>query len=205
MGAVLEKAADMPLDQMLKKYVTEPLEMEDTDFYVPQQKQDRLAQLYEYAEEAQTGIRPALKRQLCLTKCLEKPSFLSGGAGLVSTLSDYSRFAMMLAGNGRVGHYRLLREETMDRLVTAQVTEEQIKKYSFYYLNGYLFGNFVRIMADPKEIGSCASKGEFGWDGYAGGYLSVDREKNMSIVSLVQVCEMKERELFGKVRDKVYL
>lgn len=55
LGAVLEKAADMPLDALYRKRVFQPLGMTDTDFYVPEEKRSRLAQLYQYVWDGSRG------------------------------------------------------------------------------------------------------------------------------------------------------
>ena len=55
LGAVLEKAADMPLDALYRKRVFQPLGMTDTDFYVPEEKRSRLTQLYQYVWDGSRG------------------------------------------------------------------------------------------------------------------------------------------------------
>ena len=84
---------------MKKEEIFVPLEMEDTGFYVPIEKQERFAELYRRTE---SGLKVEKERYLGLTLCLEKPSFESGGAGLVSTLEDYSHFANLVGRRGLV-------------------------------------------------------------------------------------------------------
>ena len=68
--------------------------MEDTGFYVPSEKQPRLAK---YIHRF-----PALSLQIQIwpfpMTCLTPPAFESGGAGIVSTIDDYMRFNRMLLG-----------------------------------------------------------------------------------------------------------
>ena len=109
------------------------------------------------------------------------PAYESGGAGLVSTVEDYIRFADALACGGVAANgYRVLRKETL-----AQLTSEQLKEISisnnFACVQGgdYGYGLGVRIRQKPTEWG--LSKGEFGWDGAAGSYVMMDPEKKVSI------------------------
>ena len=63
------------------------------------------------------------------TKCAgaaarpEDMAYESGGAGLWSTLDDYLRFARLFPGDGSVDGVRLLRPETLARMMTNQLTE----------------------------------------------------------------------------------
>ena len=94
LGAVVEAAAGMTFGEFLKKNIFEPLEMKDTGFFVPEEKRDRLAAAYrlnaagelERYTQNHLGIINAMDRQ---------PAFESGGAGLVSTIDDYARFAQI--------------------------------------------------------------------------------------------------------------
>lgn len=98
--------------RIFEKEIFVPLEMEDTGFYVPIEKQERFAELYRRTE---SGLKVEKERYLGLTLCLEKPSFESGGAGLVSTLEDYSHFANMLAGGGLWNQTRILKRESIQQ------------------------------------------------------------------------------------------
>lgn len=102
LGAVIEVVSGMRFGAFLKKEIFEPLGMTDTGFYVPREKQGRIAKVYENQEgnlvEVKTnhlGIRYSLD---------EEPAFQSGGAGLVSTLDDYAKFAQMLLNGGDFGN-----------------------------------------------------------------------------------------------------
>jgi CubicO group peptidase (beta-lactamase class C family) len=85
LGHVNELASGMSLDQFLEERIFRPLGMNDTGFYVPPEKLDRLAQ-----QDPKDGKRRPL---LDVTK---PPKFLSGGGGLVTTAGDYARFLQML-------------------------------------------------------------------------------------------------------------
>lgn len=102
LGAVIEAASGMTFGTFLEKNLFGPLGTKDTGFFVPEEKKGRLAAAYRLDEngelvryeENHLGIINAMDRQ---------PAFESGGAGLVSTIDDYARFAQMLLNEGGTG------------------------------------------------------------------------------------------------------
>lgn len=121
LGAVLERVSDLPLDELFRKLIFTPLGMKDTDFYVPEEKRPRLAQLYAWGEN---GLQIEPDPHLGMTDYRKRPAFFSGGAGLISTLSDYAQFANALAGKGlhKASGTRLFGEGTWRYLTTPQLS-----------------------------------------------------------------------------------
>ena len=74
----------------------------------PSGKVQRLAQCYEYKNG---GNEPFTHFHLCLTDYTVPPAFESGGAGLVSTVEDYAKFAKMLMNKGELDGVRILRQK----------------------------------------------------------------------------------------------
>ena len=100
LGAVIEVVTGKTYGEYLKETIFEPLGMTETDFYVPIEKQNRFMQNYQYMPETQT-MEPCTWQHLGLTYMhKKKPLFESGGAGLVSTIDDYSKFVNMMLGKG---------------------------------------------------------------------------------------------------------
>ena len=106
----------------------------------------------------------------------------SGGAGLISTVEDYIKFADMLASGG-IGYngYRILKEDTVNIMRSGRMKNLHINN-SFTCIQGgdYDYGCGVRVRTKPTEWG--LPKGEFGWDGAAGSYLMVDSVNRISVV-----------------------
>ncbi len=84
LGGIIEVLSGKTLGEYLKENIFDPLGMGNTGFYVPEEKQERVATLYQIRE----GMKPSDRRYPA-----RKPEFESGGGGLFSTLEDYSRFA----------------------------------------------------------------------------------------------------------------
>ena len=88
LGALIEVVANKSYGQFLQDEIFEPLHMVDTGFYVPAEKEDRFASNYEYHEIENKLI--AYENSHLGEYYKEDIAFESGGAGLVSTIEDYS-------------------------------------------------------------------------------------------------------------------
>lgn len=207
LGAVLEKAADMPLDALYRKRVFQPLGMTDTDFYVPEEKRSRLAQLYQYVwDGSRGGLAVEPDPHLGMTDYRKKPAFFSAGAGLVSTLPDYLQFAAMLAGKGlhRASGVRLIGENTWRYLTTPQLNEAQKKWVDWDSLKGYSYGNLLRVLEDPLACMTNVPAGEFGWDGWTGPYFCVSPQDGTVLLYLIQTCGGSGSDVVRKLRAAVF-
>lgn len=164
LGAVVEAAAGMTFGEFLKKNIFEPLEMKDTGFFVPEENRDRLAAAYrlnaagelERYTQNHLGIINAMDRQ---------PAFESGGAGLVSTIDDYARFAQMLLNEGELDGRRILQPATVRFMTAGQLTQAQREAFGRNFANmpGFSYGNLMRVMVDPGQSATLNHVGEYGW------------------------------------------
>lgn len=175
LGAVIEAAAGMPLSEYMQKTVFEPCGMKSTRFA---KRYDDVSPFYEV--NAQTREIRARERR---NDFVYAEGYESGGAGLVSTVNDYVRFAAMLAAGGvtRDGR-RILTEESLIALRTPHMTKEA---HGFTCIqtsqgDGYAYGLGVRTRIVPSAWG--LGVGEYGWDGAAGSYLMIDPERGVAAV-----------------------
>jgi len=140
--------------------------MFDTDFSVHASKASRLTAVYGH---------PAGEDELRLLEtpaespCLRVPSFLSGGGGLVSTVSDYSRFLQLLVNGGELDGVRILSPTTVDLFTVNQAPAAalpfNIAGDEDLFHRGYGFSLCTRVLMDVAASGQAGSVGEFGWDG----------------------------------------
>jgi CubicO group peptidase (beta-lactamase class C family) len=197
LGAVIEKAADMPLDEYMKANVFDPLGMEDTAFCVPTEKRDRLAVLYE-------GAGDTLKKpdyvNLCIYDTDKTPAFRSGGAGLFSTAADYSKLGAELSCR-KVG---ILSEKTIGFLQKNGLSPEQKSTYNWDSTRGFGYANLMRILDDPNAAGLLASEGSFGWDGWTGTFLLCDPKERISVTLFLQRAGAGTTRLSRCVVNAVY-
>ena len=175
LGAVIEVLSGETLGAYLKKTIFDPLGMADTGFYVPAEKQSRIATLYHIHD----GLKPGKR-----TYPSQRPTFESGGGGLFSTVNDYSRFAQMLLYGGSLNGERILGRKTIDLIATDHLTPQQQATHSWDTQRGYGYGLGVRVMTNPEVADINGSVGEWGWDGAFGNWFCVDPKENLTCVYL---------------------
>ena len=197
LGAVIEKAADMRLSEYMKKYIFDPLGMEDTAFYVPPEKRDRLAVLYENAGE---NPKKSEWVNLAVYDCDSPPAFESGGAGLFSTASDYAKLGAALSCGGG----GILSANTVSFMHENGLSDEQRRTYDWDSVRGFGYANFVRIMEDRNRAGLFAGKGAFGWDGWTGTFLLCDENVKTSITLFLQRCGAGTSQLSRNTVNAAY-
>ena len=184
LGAVIEVVSGEKLGEFLRKELFEPLGMTDTDFYVPEEKLCRFAENYEWKDGK---LVPCEWQHLGLTYlCRKKPEFESGGAGLCSTMKDYAAFATMLLNGGTYRGRRIISRNAVNFLTTAQLSDKQAAAIDWESMQGYSYGNLMRIC--KEDSGISIHKGEYGWDGWLGCFFCNDPEKRYTFMYFVQVC-----------------
>lgn len=204
LGAIVEVVSGKRYSDFLKSEIFHPLGMMDTDFYVPEEKQDRFMQFYQYMPETQT-LEPCTWQHLCLSHMhLKKPDFESGGAGLVSTIDDYSKFVKMMMNGGSYNNVRILGQKTVKSMSVNQLTDAQKEGMNWTELKGYGYGSLMRQMIHPEIAESLGSKGEFGWDGWLGSYLSIDPVEDLAIIYVIQKCGGNGYRDVQVIRNIVY-
>ena len=195
LGVVLEVLTGKSLGEYLKENIFNPLGMDDTGFFVPAEKQDRIATLYHINE----GMKPDQRSYPS-----SKPDFESGGGGLFSTVKDYSRFAQMLLHGGTLDGVRILGRKTVDLISTDHLTPEQRKSDNWDTQRGYGYGLGVRVMTSPGLAGINGSVGEWGWDGAFGNWFCVDPKENLTCVYLTTNLPGEHYRFIPKLMASMY-
>lgn len=183
LAAVVVVASGMRYSQYLKQNIWDPLGMTETGFEIPEKDRHRVAALYQATGTCRYEPYSSSKREFNFTKNYE-----SGGAGLYSTVNDYSLFsdAMACGGVGATGN-RILKAETIDLMRTEQLSSYIMDpRFGCPAGAGYGYGLGVRTLVD-KSDGQRSSIGEFGWDGAAGAYIMMDPKYNLSICFAMHV------------------
>lgn len=129
----------------------------------------------------------------------------SGGAGIITTVSDYAKFAAALAnwGTGLTGE-RILSPATVELMRTNTLDAEQIKTFNWPQLKGYGYGLGVRTLTDRIRASSLSNIGEFGWGGAAGASVYIDPEINLAAVYAKHTLNPREGYYQPRVRNAIY-
>ncbi len=202
LGAVVEVASGRPLGKFLKEEFFIPLEMNNTGFTMSGDMRERLAQTYEVVNGER--IIPFGGSNLGIDTYPDVPTFESGGAGLLSTIDDYSHFAMMLANGGTYKGKRILGKQTVDFMRTNALSGAQISLIDWESMRGYGYGNLMRVLVNKSEAASNATIGEFGWDGWMGTYFIADPVNKSALICLIQRINAPSDEFIRKLRAVYY-
>ncbi|HEY2859157.1 MAG TPA: serine hydrolase domain-containing protein [Terracidiphilus sp.] len=183
LGLLIARIEGEPLGDVLARRIFHPLGMKDTGFLVPRENRHRRASAYGFDED-----RRLMKRSTWGGAVVEERpddmAYVSGGVGLWSTVDDYLKFARIFLGDGEVNGVRLLRPETLARMMTNQLTEAQRANSVFLgqrpFEAGRGFGLGVAVVLEPSDADMArrGSEGTVSWPGaYGGWWLADPREK----------------------------
>jgi CubicO group peptidase (beta-lactamase class C family) len=190
LGFIIERITNMTLEDYFKKYIFEPLEMNDTFFQIPNNKIDRLATCYIFD---QTNDKYIVEDDFEKSSYREKPSCYSGGGGLLSTIDDYMKFCKLLQNKGATNNLNIIGSRTADFMMSNHL-EKDIDLYDIakgkWGTNigkgvGFSLGGSVVI--DPIKNMSLRSKDEFSWGGAASTQFWVDPKERISVVFMTQM------------------
>jgi CubicO group peptidase (beta-lactamase class C family) len=161
------------LGDALRQGVFGPLGMTDPGFFVPEAGWSRLSALYLW----RPGDGP-VRHEAWERAARERPRFLSGGNGLVSTAADLARFLELLRRGGQLDGCRLLAPGTVARMTSNQLPGghdlEALSISPALESTGSGFGYGVQVVVDPVRNQAIGSTGEYGFIGASGTMFWVD-------------------------------
>lgn len=202
LGAVAEVVTGKRYGEFLREEIFVPLEMTDTGFYVPEDKLERFAQNYIWNEG---------KKELeIFADCNlgeyygSDVSFESGGAGLVSTMEDYSHFARMLLQGGVYNGTRILGEKTVQFMRQDRLSSQQKGALNWDSNLGCGYGCLMRVLTDQGAAGTIGSVGEYGWDGWTGNYVTIDPADDMAMLYFIQRGGYSSSSALRRLRNVTY-
>ncbi len=181
LGYLIEVVSGKPLDQYFAEEIFAPLRMEDTYFYLPDSKADRLVTLYADVD----GLRVSVGDESSIY--LDNPnypiegakSYFSGGAGLSSTAIDYARVIEMLLNDGELDGERVLSRKSVELMRSPRIDSNN---------DGYAdFGLGFEVIVDLAASGELGSKGLYRWGGaFATSYWIDPKEKLVAVLMTQQ-------------------
>ncbi len=198
LGAVIEKASGMDLNNFLQQEIFEPLDMSDSHFYLPEAKRDRLAVVYQSKQGGGIEAIPAIDGMRSQGMYVDGPRIsYSGGAGLLSSAKDYAKFLQMTLNGGELDGKRILSRKTIELMTTNHLGELPFR-------SGQGFGLGFSIVTDLGERGTLGSVGEYGWGGAYHSTYWVDPLENLVVVYLTQIIPATGLDDYAKLRSGIY-
>lgn len=207
-GYLVEVLSGRPLDEFLQARIFAPLGMVDTGFMVPKDKLDRFTANYE--KNARTREVRLVDKSDETSAYAAPKRFLSGGGGLVSTMTDYWRFCQMCLNGGAFEGTRLLSRKTMEFMRSNHLpggrTMKEMSLSSFGELaaEGAGFGLGFQVILEPAEAQAIGSVGNFSWGGAASTYFWIDPEEDLIAILMTQLMPSSTYPLRPQLQQLVY-
>ena len=205
-GHLVELISGQSLDTFFYENIFEPLGMSDTGFYVPAVDIPRFSANYLYNLN---GL-PKLLDDPLKSRFIKRPSFLSGGGGLVSTAEDYLAFCRMILGGGELNGNRILSRKTIDLMSANHLTggvdlaEVASGRWSETSYQGMGFGLGFSVVKDPSMTLVPGSVGELAWGGMANTAFWIDPLEDMAVVFMTQLVPSGIYNIRRELRTLVY-
>jgi CubicO group peptidase (beta-lactamase class C family) len=203
LGRLVEVVSGKTLDEFFRTRIFEPLGMKDTYFYPPDSKLDRLATAYTYYP--QKGLNrfpdaPIVEGPMVYSADYPyhgPKKLFAGGAGLVSTATDYARFSQMMLEGGKSGNTHLLSRKSVELM-----TNDQLGKISPDQPFGFGLGFGIDGVRSPlPELGS---SGEYQWGGFFYTGFEIDPKEQMIVIFMAQLHPTGGLRLDQEIRVLAY-
>ncbi|MGA2314477.1 MAG: serine hydrolase domain-containing protein [Xanthobacteraceae bacterium] len=185
-GRIIEIVSGQSLGAFLQERILTPLGMSDTAFFVPPDKQDRVAK--PFAKDPDTGE----------SVTLTETNFESGGGGLWSTMDDYERFVQMLYLGGALGDTRLLGRKTLEFMTADHLGPHVRIGTTFLLAPGHGFGLGFAVRREVGLAPTPGTPGEFFWGGIAGTAFWIAPKEELIAMMMIQAPGQRDyyRQLF---------
>ena len=196
LGYFIEVVSGMPFDEFLEEHIFDPLGMDETRFYQPQSKADRLVAV-QHKVDGEWEKYPVTFYDTDYPVKGAK-TFFSGGAGLTSTAKDYAAFLQMYLNGGEYNGVRLLSRTTVNTIMSNQTN-------GLFSGTEEYFGLAFAVLT-PKAVakGGLGSPGTFDWGGYFNTQYFADPVENVIGIIMKQTQGPVNDQTGWKFRQMVF-
>lgn len=202
-GRLVEAVSGLTLEEYFQRNILRPLGMKDTSFIVPEDKFDRLVNVWQRQPDGSLKEQPRTP--------FVPPKSFNGGGGLNSTPRDYVRFMQMILRGGRSSNgQQVLRPQTVDVMATNQigplsagklksVKPEISSDVDFHpgFTDGFTFG----FLINAKAYEGGRSAGSLAWAGIRNTFFWIDPRRGLCATLMMQFYPFCDREAMGLLRD----
>lgn len=191
-GYLIEILSGESLDKYLRTHLFDPLGMNDTYFYLPRDKQERLVKVTGENQDHHVVSMP----QDMVNYPLLNGTYFAGGAGLSSTTKDYATFLQMLLNNGMFNGKRILSRRTVELITCNQIGDLNVGPDKF--------GLGFEITTEKGQSVLGISEGSFQWGGYYGTTYWADPKEGIVGCLFINQFPLSHSEIQNKFKAMVY-
>jgi CubicO group peptidase (beta-lactamase class C family) len=194
LGYLVEVWSGTSLDEFFRRNIFEPLGMKDSYFYLPAEKQSRLATLY--TEDSVHRLVQVAANEPVASYPDSHGRFFSGGAGLSSTLMDYAIFLQMMLNGGEYNGHRILSRNTVRLMTTNQIGDMK--------LGDNKFGLGFEIETEKGSARLPVNIGTISWGGYFGTAYWADPKEKLVGLLMIQLYPNSHGDIVDKFKVMAY-
>jgi len=170
-GYLTEIISGKTIDKVLKERIFDPIGMTETQFVLPQQKENRLVTLYQNDQNLNLKVNP--NKTFQSYSYAGAQTFFSTGGGLCGTIQDYAKFLQMILNGGEFNGHRILSRKTIEMLYKNQVGDKRGEAG---------FGLAFEIYRKEYSYRTMISEGALHWGGMFGTDYIIDPKENMILL-----------------------
>jgi CubicO group peptidase (beta-lactamase class C family) len=186
-GVLVEKISGQTLEEFFQERIFGPLKMVDSHFYLPAEKVGRFVAGYR-VDTSNDGRYVLCDVPATSAKVAGPKTYFSGAGGLLSTASDYARFAQAMLNGGELEGARILGRKTIELMTTNHTGDLDV-----YLMGpGYGFGLGVTVRTSLSENPAVGSLGTYGWSGAYCTWYFADPKEDLFGLLFTQVKDYRE-------------
>ncbi len=188
-GKIIEIISGKSLNLFLDDFLFQLLGMKDTSFYLPFKKRERFADCF-FFENMTSNFHPLEKLYKDFSFSKNEVTNFSGGSGLLSTATDYSRFARLLLNNGAIGNRQIFSQNVMEKIksnsLPSDIASMGVKSFAQMATTGMGHSLTGSVIISPNQKFP-SNINDFGWGGMGSNYFWVDFERKLSTIFMTQL------------------
>lgn len=205
LGRIVEVVSGKRLNQYFKENIMNPLGIENTGFYLPKSKHDRLVPVYTYDENGKVVMAADTEfgKLLGYPKMTDNNHY-AGGGGMSGTAMDYMVFIQALLNKGEYGGKRILSRKTIDVMTSDQLILLNEKGTGFSKIPGITFGLGFAVKTKEGTAHDHKSAGTYEWGGYFNTKFFIDPEEELVFVGMTQIVPFQRNDFWEKMYAIIY-
>jgi CubicO group peptidase (beta-lactamase class C family) len=196
LGYLVEVLSHQTLSEFFHSRIFEPLEMNDTYFYLPESKRSRLVKVAGEDSNHKLINTDGTTEGALIGYPLVDGTYYSGGAGLSSTIEDYAKFLQMMLDKGVYKGKRLLSRRTVELMTCNQIGDLNVGRDKFG------LGFEITTVTGQAQLGM--TEGSFAWGGYFGTTYWADPKEHIVALLFTQHSPFRHGEIQNKFKAMVY-
>jgi CubicO group peptidase (beta-lactamase class C family) len=193
LGAVIEIASGQTLEAFMTANIFEPLGLDDTCFYVPEEKSERLPAVYR-------KVDGELQLDRAQGEDFSRSTFFHGGGGVRSAPADILRFARLFLDGGSVDGVQILKPETIALMMSDHLGDKAPETWK---PRGLSWGFGAAVERSEEDIRS-GNPGQYGWVGGGFAKLWIDPKERLIAYINFPLTPPGDNELLAEFEERVY-